>query len=106
VLDCGTGGVLHVHVPDSLLGVEWIGGWGWVYEFRVSTYPQGAWDGRYFCWLVVLTLSCLLLNYELDVGFGSIVTLRHVNTQGGYLHSHAHPYQGGSQRESCAICSS
>lgn len=35
-----------------------------------------------------------------DVAIGSAVTLRHVNTQGGYLHSHAHNYPGGSGRTS------
>ena len=33
-----------------------------------------------------------------DVAIGSAVTVRHVNTQGGYLHSHAHNYPGGSGR--------
>ena len=33
-----------------------------------------------------------------DVGFGSVVSIRHVHTQGGYLHSHPHAYPGGSQR--------
>lgn len=33
-----------------------------------------------------------------DVAIGSQITLRHVNTQGGYLHSHAHVYPGGSKR--------
>ena len=33
-----------------------------------------------------------------DVAIGSSVTIRHVNTQGGYLHSHPHNYPGGSQR--------
>ena len=35
-----------------------------------------------------------------DVGFGSEVTIRHHNTQGGYLHSHAHDYPVGSKRQS------
>jgi dolichyl-phosphate-mannose-protein mannosyltransferase len=35
-----------------------------------------------------------------DVAFGSKVSIRHVNTQGGYLHSHAHAYPGGSKRRS------
>jgi len=34
-----------------------------------------------------------------DVAIGSTITIRHVNTQGGYLHSHAHSYPGGSKRE-------
>ncbi len=33
-----------------------------------------------------------------DIGVGSLVTIRHVNTQGGYLHSHPHNYPGGSKR--------
>lgn len=36
---------------------------------------------------------------DLDVGFGSHISIRHVHTQGGYLHSHASAYPGGSQRE-------
>lgn len=35
-----------------------------------------------------------------DVAIGSTINLRHVNTQGGYLHSHAHNYPGGSGRTS------
>lgn len=38
---------------------------------------------------------------SLDVMIGSSVTIRHLNTQGGYLHSHAHNYPGGSKRTSC-----
>lgn len=30
---------------------------------------------------------------------GSKVTIRHLNTQGGYLHSHPHTYPGGSKRK-------
>jgi dolichyl-phosphate-mannose-protein mannosyltransferase len=33
-----------------------------------------------------------------DVAIGSQITIRHVNTQGGYLHSHPHNYPGGSKR--------
>lgn len=33
-----------------------------------------------------------------EIGIGSEVTLRHVNTQGGYLHSHPHVYPEGSKR--------
>jgi hypothetical protein len=33
-----------------------------------------------------------------DVAIGSKVTLRHWNTQGGYLHSHPHNYPTGSKR--------
>ena len=38
-----------------------------------------------------------------DVAIGSAVNIRHVNTQGGYLHSHAHNYPGGSGRTSSPI---
>lgn len=38
-----------------------------------------------------------------DVGFGSTVTIRHVNTQGGYLHSHASAYPTGSQQQQITL---
>ncbi|KIR54376.1 dolichyl-phosphate-mannose-protein mannosyltransferase [Cryptococcus gattii Ru294] len=38
-----------------------------------------------------------------DVGFGSKVSIRHVNTQGGYLHSHPHPYPGGSKQQQITL---
>lgn len=38
-----------------------------------------------------------------DVALGSVVTLRHVNTQGGYLHSHPHNYPGGSKQQQITL---
>ncbi|KAI5117016.1 hypothetical protein M0805_001615 [Coniferiporia weirii] len=38
-----------------------------------------------------------------DVALGSDITLRHVNTQGGYLHSHAHDYPGGSKQQQITL---
>ncbi|KAG7929364.1 hypothetical protein KL925_000106 [Ogataea polymorpha] len=38
-----------------------------------------------------------------DVGIGSVVTLRHVNTNGGYLHSHNHLYEGGSGQQQITL---
>ncbi|THH13087.1 hypothetical protein EW146_g7086, partial [Bondarzewia mesenterica] len=38
-----------------------------------------------------------------DVALGSQITIRHVNTQGGYLHSHAHNYPGGSQQQQITL---
>ncbi|PCH41675.1 glycosyltransferase family 39 protein [Wolfiporia cocos MD-104 SS10] len=38
-----------------------------------------------------------------DVALGSEVTIRHVNTQGGYLHSHAHNYPGGSKQQQVTL---
>ncbi|CAE6347109.1 unnamed protein product [Rhizoctonia solani] len=38
-----------------------------------------------------------------DVALGSVVTLRHVNTQGGYLHSHLHTYPGGSKQQQITL---
>ncbi|KAF5372032.1 hypothetical protein D9615_008125 [Tricholomella constricta] len=38
-----------------------------------------------------------------DIGVGSQVTLRHVNTQGGYLHSHVHTYPGGSKQQQITL---
>lgn len=41
-----------------------------------------------------------------DVSVSSTVTIRHVNTQGGYLHSHPHAYPGGSKRRFRGIITS
>ncbi|KAI1959539.1 Dolichyl-phosphate-mannose--protein mannosyltransferase 1 [Ophidiomyces ophidiicola] len=38
-----------------------------------------------------------------DIGFGSRITLRHHNTQGGYLHSHAHMYPTGSKQQQITL---
>ncbi|KAA1476640.1 glycosyltransferase family 39 protein [Dentipellis sp. KUC8613] len=38
-----------------------------------------------------------------DVALGSEITIRHVNTQGGYLHSHPHNYPGGSQQQQVTL---
>ncbi|KIP12784.1 glycosyltransferase family 39 protein [Phlebiopsis gigantea 11061_1 CR5-6] len=38
-----------------------------------------------------------------DVAIGSTITIRHVNTQGGYLHSHPHNYPTGSQQQQITL---
>jgi dolichyl-phosphate-mannose-protein mannosyltransferase len=38
-----------------------------------------------------------------DVAFGSRVSFRHWNTQGGYLHSHSHMYPGGSKQQQITL---
>ncbi|KAI0786533.1 glycosyltransferase family 39 protein [Abortiporus biennis] len=38
-----------------------------------------------------------------DVALGSEITIRHLNTQGGYLHSHPHNYPGGSQQQQITL---
>ncbi|KAJ7196882.1 glycosyltransferase family 39 protein [Mycena haematopus] len=38
-----------------------------------------------------------------DVAVGSRITIRHVNTQGGYLHSHGHNYPTGSKQQQITL---
>jgi len=38
-----------------------------------------------------------------DIAFGSRITLRHHNTQGGYLHSHSHMYPTGSKQQQITL---
>ncbi|KIY68208.1 glycosyltransferase family 39 protein [Cylindrobasidium torrendii FP15055 ss-10] len=38
-----------------------------------------------------------------DVALGSSVSIRHVNTQGGYLHSHPHNYPTGSMQQQITL---
>jgi dolichyl-phosphate-mannose-protein mannosyltransferase len=42
-------------------------------------------------------------DVPVDVAFGSKVSLRHVNTQGGYLHSHPLMYPTGSQQQQITL---
>ncbi|RHZ75364.1 hypothetical protein Glove_216g188 [Diversispora epigaea] len=39
----------------------------------------------------------------IDVAFGSSVSIKHVNTLGGYLHSHKHTYPGGSKQQQVTL---
>ncbi|PLN82153.1 PMT-domain-containing protein [Aspergillus taichungensis] len=38
-----------------------------------------------------------------DVAFGSRISIRHLNTQGGYLHSHNHMYPTGSKQQQVTL---
>lgn len=38
-----------------------------------------------------------------DVAYGSQISIRHWNTQGGYLHSHAHEYPIGSKQQQITL---
>lgn len=42
-------------------------------------------------------------DVPVNVAFGSRVTMRHYNTQGGYLHSHNHMYPGGSKQQQITL---
>ncbi|CAI2164674.1 4828_t:CDS:10 [Funneliformis geosporum] len=42
-------------------------------------------------------------DMPIDVAFGSQITIKHVNTQGGYLHSHKHNYPGGSTQQQITL---
>ncbi|CAG8677774.1 23027_t:CDS:10, partial [Cetraspora pellucida] len=42
-------------------------------------------------------------DMPLDVAYGSKISLRHVNTQGGYLHSHLHNYPTGSKQQQITL---
>ncbi|EKC98887.1 hypothetical protein A1Q2_06858 [Trichosporon asahii var. asahii CBS 8904] len=44
-----------------------------------------------------------MMDTYADVGMGSLVTIRHVNTQGGYLHSHNSAYPGGSKQQQITL---
>ncbi|MCJ1312413.1 hypothetical protein MMC25_006087 [Agyrium rufum] len=42
-------------------------------------------------------------DVPVDIAFGSRVSLRHHNTQGGYLHSHNHMYPTGSKQQQITL---
>lgn len=45
----------------------------------------------------------LPIDVPLNVTYGSVVTLRHVNTNGGWLHSHPYYYPQGSQQQQVTL---
>jgi dolichyl-phosphate-mannose-protein mannosyltransferase len=47
--------------------------------------------------------SKAMQDVPVDVAFGSRVTIRHHNTQGGYLHSHNLMYPGGSKQQQITL---
>ncbi|KAF2400471.1 dolichyl-phosphate-mannose-protein mannosyltransferas-like protein 1 [Trichodelitschia bisporula] len=47
--------------------------------------------------------SKAMQDVPVDVAFGSRVSLRHYNTQGGYLHSHSHMYPTGSKQQQITL---
>jgi dolichyl-phosphate-mannose-protein mannosyltransferase len=67
-------------------------------EFQHTLGGRGMSDTYAGTWGFFLRILCDV-NVFVDVGYGSVVTIRHVNTQGGYLHSHPHNYPGGSGRK-------
>lgn len=42
-------------------------------------------------------------NTTAQVGYGSVVSIRHINTRGGYLHSHGHLYPAGSKQQQVTL---
>ncbi|CAG8551471.1 2149_t:CDS:10 [Paraglomus occultum] len=42
-------------------------------------------------------------DVPIDIAYGSHITIRHVNTQGGYLHSHNHVYPSGSRQQQVTL---
>ncbi|CAG8676919.1 4103_t:CDS:10, partial [Funneliformis mosseae] len=42
-------------------------------------------------------------DMPIDVAFGSQISIKHVNTHGGYLHSHKHNYPGGSTQQQVTL---
>ncbi|KAG0250374.1 hypothetical protein BG011_008403 [Mortierella polycephala] len=50
-----------------------------------------------------MTLGYSLKDSPLSVAYGATVTIRHVGTQGGYLHSHASNYETGSKQQQITL---
>ncbi|RUS19622.1 Dolichyl-phosphate-mannose-protein mannosyltransferase-domain-containing protein [Endogone sp. FLAS-F59071] len=44
-----------------------------------------------------------MADTPVDIAYGSKVYIRHIDTHGGYLHSHAHNYPAGSQQQQITL---
>ncbi|RKP30268.1 hypothetical protein METBISCDRAFT_16720 [Metschnikowia bicuspidata] len=47
--------------------------------------------------------SAVPKDTDASIGYGSIVTIRHMQTKGGYLHSHNHFYPAGSEQQQVTL---
>lgn len=45
----------------------------------------------------------MISNVPADIAYGSEIAIRHVNTRGGFLHSHEHMYETGSQQQQITL---
>ncbi|KAJ2959469.1 hypothetical protein NQZ79_g5063 [Umbelopsis isabellina] len=63
--------------------------------------------GRHFIYraLCLIVLPAIIYVLTFDVAYGSVVSIRHLNTNGGYLHSHASLYNSGSEQQQVTLYS-
>lgn len=59
-----------------------------------GNYHEPVQKGEYPLFLLIVYTHF----YCTDIAFGSSVVLRHLGSNGGYLHSHLKRYEGGSTR--------
>jgi len=67
-------------------------------EFQHTLGGRGTFAGMFNLDALRRGFHDIDINTIVDVAIGSSITIHHVNTQGGYLHSHPHNYPGGSKR--------
>ena len=71
-------------------------------HFRCLTQP-GDGDGFMSSEFKQSLAKDRLEDVPADVAFGSSVTIKHLNTHGGFLHSHAHVYPAGSKQQQITL---
>lgn len=72
-------------------------------EFQTSLrgikFPQTTPAGKLSLNISSITQINPFFFFLVDIVYGSKIDIRHMGTNGGYLHSHDHAYPGGSRRK-------
>ncbi|EEP75638.1 hypothetical protein UREG_00484 [Uncinocarpus reesii 1704] len=91
----------HEQGPSKAFGPSW---WFWLAATGVCLGAT--------LWVLLgdtrtVTLATLnskgMKDVPADIAFGARISLRHHNTQGGYLHSHSHMYPTGSKQQQITL---
>lgn len=85
-----------------LVPVTFYVGMFYLHFFCVDNYGEGA-EFLPRAFQATLKHNDLPTNIPAEVGYGSIVSIRHLDTAGGWLHSHIQQYETGSKQQQVTL---
>lgn len=76
-----------------------------MFQIHFTLLSQDSTDSTFFSSAFRAGLQGTTIPGSTDapIGYGSIVTIRHIQTKGGYLHSHEHYYPEGSKQQQITL---
>lgn len=74
-----------------------------MFEIHFLLLPVGGDGDGFMSAPFQMTLGHSLQDSPLSVAYGATITIRHLETQGGYLHSHSSNYETGSKQQQITL---